>query len=571
MKKTDAESGKEFKMSGKKVNQFSFKKPIFSQWVFVVFFITLNAAKVFYFNRELSGWRNFSNNLFIFILVVSWTLIIQVFLTRRNRKLPCIVFWCIQLIYLTMNAGYFHYYNSYLNFKQAFALMGEFTGLTESGSLPLDFRLLIYLTDLPFLCFIIVKKPDQISFISRKFYLVFSLLLILAYGYKLAPQILTKNTVTTSDRSRFIANYGLLAMQIYDLSAAANYEQNLKADNKPLRTGTEKTKKKNILIIQIEALDASVVHAKVGNYYVMPYLENLSRNSDYIPYMLAYRSGGGTSDTDFTVLNSTVPLSDYAIMNLPAYNFPNSLPKLFADAGYSTEAFHGNIGRYWNRDNAFRSMGFDQFWSLERLGFPEYGWGAKDEDLYTFIADRIDTSTKPFFFYAITMSSHGPYRFAKTYHNAPFALYGLSAMESNYLVAMNYADRSLAAFMDRIKPYLDNTAVFIYGDHAEYYVPKNEWSFSRSSIQIQQNRFEFVPLFILANSAIDKNEQKNSSASLMDIAPTILSASGISYSYHTNGFNLLDNLWPNTPVEYSSRFFTRKELFTVAAKSKERF
>jgi len=527
----------------------------------IFFFLSLNAAKVFYFNRELAGSRGLSNTVFILAIIVCWTAIVQLFLLSGKHKTFFVIFWFLQLAYLAVNAGYYHYYNAYLGIRQAFSLLGEFAGLSASGSVPGDWRLAVYLADLPALAAIVFAfRAPSVPKGKRFFYslLPFVLLLSLGYAYKLVPRFAGMDTVTVSDRSRFIASYGLLALQVLDLGAYASYVPSLSPADKPLLSGTGHGSGKNILLLQIEALDASVIGARVDGIPVMPFLESLGRDSFHVPRVLAFRSGGGTSDTDFTVLNSTVPLPDYAVMNLPGYDFPNSLPRLFGAQGYATGAFHGNIGRYWNRENAFRAMGFDRFWSLETLGYPEYGWGARDEDLFSAIASAMEKATRPFFFYGITMSSHGPYRFAKTYHTAPFPTEGLSRMEADYLVAMNYVDSALEAFFARIRPLLENTVVCVYGDHSEYYVPPNEWSFQRASFMDGGDRFEFVPLFV-AGGGFTKNPDAES-ASLLDIAPTVLEASGIAWSYRTDGTVLGTGAKPDAPIRSASRLLSRDDL-----------
>ncbi|WP_336206634.1 sulfatase-like hydrolase/transferase, partial [Leuconostoc suionicum] len=65
------------------------------------------------------------------------------------------------------------------------------------------------------------------------------------------------------------------------------------------------------------------------------------------------------------------------------YTF-ESLPAILGQRGYTTAAFHGDVASFWNRDNTYKSFGYDYFFS--KSYYPNankanynVGYGMKDK------------------------------------------------------------------------------------------------------------------------------------------------------------------------------------------------
>jgi lipoteichoic acid synthase len=532
-------------------------------------FLIANGAKLFLFNRTLAQvGPKLSNTVFLLALVASWEILLGALLLFRSRRIWALAFYAVQLAYLAINVGYFEYYNSYLSIRQAFHTLGEFAGIARNGSVPLPASLAIYLIDIPFLG-LLVARPFHEATPARARRRRTALLaavaaLSLLYGYKYFVMIAPKDaTVARSDRGRFVASFGLLPLQLSDFASQVNYEARLSPEGLPILAGTGGGLRRSVLLIQVEALDANVLAASHGGMPVMPFLRSLADRGRYFPRMLSYHKGGGTSDAEFSVLTSIEPLDDYAAFNLPGYDYPNTLPKAFKSAGYRTGAFHGNIGKYWNRAAAFSAMGFDKYWSRDATGLPESGWGVKDDDMLDFVAEKIGESEEPYFFLVLTMSSHGPYANVKRYFKNPRFDDVPSAIERDYLLSMAYVDSALERFMQRLGNGLRDSVLVIYGDHSEYYVPRGDWSFPRASVRDGPRRLEFVPCIVLApGSPVGTG---GGSAVLCDIAPTVLEASGIDYSFRSFGTDLLAAGSASPPVPFSGHSYSRVELARLGA------
>ena len=69
-----------------------------------------------------------------------------------------------------------------------------------------------------------------------------------------------------------------------------------------------------------------------------------------------------------------------------------------------------------------------------------------------------------------------------------------------------------------------------------------------------------VPLFIITPEKQCRYEHE-AVASYLDIAPTILHAAGVPYSYRSLGVDLLTNKPLQQPVIYRGQLYNRSELF----------
>jgi phosphoglycerol transferase MdoB-like AlkP superfamily enzyme len=250
-------------------------------------------------------------------------------------------------------------------------------------------------------------------------------------------------------------------------------------------------------------------------------------------------------------------LSDFPSIKIRNYDYPNSILKRCAAGGYSTIAFHGNRGTYFNRNSAFKKMGFQKFYDMFAMNLPEIGWGASDESVFDFIVSQLPKQQQPFLYLVITMSSHEPFIFAKQYYrNKTFDAIKDGPMR-NYLNTMSYVDKVLGKFIPAVLASCPNTSVFIYGDHTPT-LPK--CGYSKSMVEINSRLFEFVPFFIITPEKTICRED-NYAASFLDIAPTVLAASQCRGSIRSQGINLLAPPLQDGPIPFRGGRYSRKFLF----------
>lgn len=218
----------------------------------------------------------------------------------------------------------------------------------------------------------------------------------------------------------------------------------------------------------------------------------------------------------------------------------------FRESGYDTHfVYGGKLG--WRDLGKFLSIQkYDHLWGADEIreAMPELNnlserdlgneWGIFDEYLYSFIDERLRTSTKPQLFVVLTTSNHPPFEYPSSYHPTKLDLNPeiLSKFTVNERLAekrflgMQYGNQKMAEFLTRISnsPLSEKTIVALTGDHS-FWIAKGvgqDEEFKRYS----------VPFFLsIPEKYRPQNINLNKFGSHEDIFPTLigLSISGKTY------------------------------------------
>ena len=92
--------------------------------------------------------------------------------------------------------------------------------------------------------------------------------------------------------------------------------------------------------------------------------------------------------------------------------FQSAPALLHQKLGYTTASFHGDVPSFWNRDNAYKSFGYDYFFSKEYYPTTkngEIGYGMKDKIFLKDSVNYLDQLPQPFYAKLITVTNHYPY------------------------------------------------------------------------------------------------------------------------------------------------------------------
>lgn len=532
----------------------------------VLFFIFLiyNTFKVSFFYTKISR-LDLSFILFEFCVLF----LIYFFLFSTKSKIVIVLFYLIQFLYLSINLTYYFYFKIYLQIQTFYELFSEGLITLIKGSFPFYYENLIFLLDLPFLLILLNKNFLKELFKENKRIILVILALAIPYlsfytffNYK---KIKEKERIFdfTAD-FRVLEKFGLPSYQILKFLKTDEDFKKIELGKNIIKEDF-KGKKFNIIFIQVESMDSSIINSKFENKPVMSYLNNLKSKAIFYPYVISYHYGGGTSDCEFSIINSLEPLYNFPAIKLTDINYSNSFIKFLKQEGYKAKAFHGNDANFWNRNYAFSAMGFDEFYDINKMELTKKGWGAPDEDVFEFALFKLKMEKKPFYYHIITMSSHIPFTNVLYYYNNS-KLKKVEETETRalkrYFISMSYVDLILSKYVEEFSK-IPNTYIFIYGDHVGL---QDEGSFRGSYLELNGLKIEFVPLFIITP---DRKVywEKNLSASFLDIAPTALAASGIAFKYFTDGQNLLkfpirDDMISPFEKKYS-RSFLYKEIEKV--------
>lgn len=305
-------------------------------------------------------------------------------------------------------------------------------------------------------------------------------------------------------------------------------------------TGTQAGK--NLVIIQLEAIQNFLLFSEINGHEVTPNLNRLANESLYFKNTFFQIAGGNTSDAEFVINNSLYPAGKGSVYFLHPSNRYHSLPLIMKNEGYKTIAAHANDADFWNRRVMYGNIGFDNYYIDEDYDLDEIvGWGLSDVSFFRQTLDKLK-GEDPFYAFLITLSSHHPYAMFNNYEFDTGKYEG--TMMGNYLKASHYLDKSIGAFFEQLKEDgLDkDTLVVIVGDH--FGMTKDDFGMVADYLGVPDNPYEWimnqeVPLIIHGDGIEPAVIEKI--CAQVDIMPTIANLMGLDSPY-TLGKDLLSDL-----------------------------
>lgn len=314
----------------------------------------------------------------------------------------------------------------------------------------------------------------------------------------------------------------------------------------------ESDRKPHIIMVMSEAFwDPAVLDKVKFNQDPLPNYRKLSENfSSGTLHVPVY--GGSTANTEFEVLAGmshlflppgAIAYKSYVKKPLPA------LPYLLKSHGYETTAYHTYHNWFYERNKAYRWLGFDHFVSLEFFPNPVQDMMYyRDNEITDEILKKINGSEQPQFIYAITMQNHGPYRNdAKKFYATMDAEGNLTA-DSKHILEF-YADnlveidKELQRLVMKLQEMGEDAIVVFFGDHLpllgdDYAVYKEAGYFSGDKTFDEYMKMYSTPLLVWdAKESARENLQMSSSF----LGAYLLEKAGLSGYYLTDFMNELRN------------------------------
>ncbi|OPZ94575.1 MAG: Lipoteichoic acid synthase 2 [Firmicutes bacterium ADurb.Bin419] len=363
-----------------------------------------------------------------------------------------------------------------------------------------------------------------------------------------------QNDMSVYDNNYIVKNFGIGYFHYYDTKKfiAENLrDKNLtdqekqdiiayldkKSENSTDSKYTGIAKGKNLIVIQVEALQQFVIGLKVNGKEVTPNLNKLMGDSVYFNNIYVQVAGGNTSDAEFMTNNSLYPAKEGTAYFRFATNDFYSLPKTLKELGYKSYASHAYSPSFWNRTEMYKAIGFDDFISQNDLVMDEFigwgGWALSDDSFYRQTLEKIDKS-QPFYSFLITLSGHHPYSYFDDKQIFDVGEYDKTYL-GNYLKAQNYADAAIGRFIEELKEQglYDNSLLVIYGDH--HGLPKAQGGddlfklLNGSDSKLNWAKLQKVPVFMhckgMESGVIEKTGGQ------IDIYPTIMNLMGLDHYF----------------------------------------
>lgn len=188
--------------------------------------------------------------------------------------------------------------------------------------------------------------------------------------------------------------------------------------------------------------------------------------------------GGGTIRTEFEVLTG-MPMEAFPTAQFPYVTLVRDrIPGLVSEVkkhGYRAIAIHGNSGSFWNRQNAYKAIGFDRF--ITEKQFPadaaHNGRFISDAVMTDLIFDELKRPSPPTLVVALSIETHGPYTDQQTTDQAardavevPASLNPKQALElRNYLYHTHRADAEFGRLLEGLRARKRPTVLLFFGDH----------------------------------------------------------------------------------------------------------
>ncbi|WP_339788155.1 LTA synthase family protein [Paenibacillus sp. FSL R7-0313] len=295
---------------------------------------------------------------------------------------------------------------------------------------------------------------------------------------------------------------------------------------------------RNVIMLQLESFQNFLIGLEVDGQEITPNLNQLARQSLYFPNFYQQVGQGNTSDAEFVVNTSFYTPPNGAATTVYADKALPSLPKLMSANGYQTATFHTNDVRFWNRDQLYKALGFDQYYDIDYFGTQDsIAFSASDEVLYSKTLDKLESmqsSGDPFYAHIISMSAHHPYTLPKNKVKLTLPERYKDTLPGDYLISQHYADQAVGQLIAGLKErgLWENSLFVLYGDHLGLPI----YSLDREDKVVMKELYgrEYtsadminIPLIISA-PGVTPGVQLEQIGGQVDILPTIAGLTGVS-------------------------------------------
>lgn len=461
----------------------------------------------------VGNWYNYKT---LFIdLSVNAILGSFVYLFKVNKQYYYLaVLMLLNTFVCTVNAIYYSWYSSFASFSLLSAL-GQVGEVGDAVLAKLKVIYFIYL--IPFGLFIYINsrlnKKDYFSYMrkiekGKRMFVATLAVSTIILGLNMA--MVSKGSYSSLqkqwNRESIVKSFGIVIYQGNDLfqtsyskmNSLFGYDEAARKfvdyyNNREVEESDNKYtgmfEGKNVIMMHMESMMTFFVDLKINGVEITPNLNKLTKEGLYFSNFYPEISVGTSSDTEFTVNTSLLPVSSGTVF-VSYYNREYvSLEKLLSDKGYYTFSMHGNKASMWNRNKMHPSLGYKDMYFEDKYNIDEVvGLGLSDHSFYNQIMPiltDIENKNTNYMGTIITLSNHTPFNDLEHYPELDLTYKTTKLNEEtgveeevvydylegtklgNYIKSAHYADMALGEFFDSINntDVMDNTVFIMYGDH----------------------------------------------------------------------------------------------------------
>jgi len=531
--------------------------PFVSYYLLAIFFLWIKTYMTQLFVFDLGVEGTLQQFLLLLNPIGSAMLFLGIsFLFKGKRKYYVLVtIHTILSILLYANTVYYREFTDFLTLPTIFSAtnLGDMGGSVVALLEPYD---ILYFVDIFLMIGLLVFKFVKIETYEpsrRKIAAVLSLALgISCLNLGLAesdrPELLTRGF----DRNYIVKYLGMYNYTIYDaVQSTKASAQRVLADSNDITEIVNFTKSnyakpneeyfgiakgRNVIYIHLESIQEFVIDYVLNGEEVTPFLNSLKEDKDtiYFNNFFHQTAQGKTSDAEFMIENSLFGLPQGSAFITSARNTYHAAPAILKDFGYTSAVFHGNGGSFWNRNEIYKSFGYDHFFDAEYYDINSEDmaqYGLMDKPFFAQSIEMLKTLPQPFYTKFITVANHHPYDLDPELATIEKADTG-NRFVDNYFQTVRYADEALEQFFHDLKEsgLYDNSIIIMYGDH--YGISQNHNKDMEKIIGKEIGDFESaelqrVPLFIHIPGANVKGGVNPVYGGQIDLLPTLLHLLGI--------------------------------------------
>ncbi|MHC5269104.1 LTA synthase family protein [Enterococcus sp. LJL98] len=414
-------------------------------------------------------------------------------------------YFTIMFIYFLMSLLLFSnvvYYSEFTDFITINTMLGAgkvFSGLGSSAAKlfqPMD---IIYLLDIPFLTYALmrnkIKKEDK-EIKGRMAFAISTLAVLIFSGNLFLAETDRSGLLTRTFSRDYLVKYlginaftGYDAIQTYntnqvraeaspnDMKEVEEYVKGHHAAPNPETFGIAKGK--NVIYIHLESaqqflIDYNFVDEEGVEHEVMPFINSLYHSESTFSFDNFFHQvkAGKTSDAETLLETSLFGLNQGAFFaQLGGKNTFEAAPNILAqEAGYSSAVFHGNSKTFWNRNITYTHFGYENFFDASYYDVtPEnsFQYGLHDKPFFEQSIPYLERLQQPFYTKFIAVSNHYPYsEFTDEEAGFPMATTSDSTI-NGYFATANYLDTAVEEFFNYLKAsgLYENSVIVLYGDH----------------------------------------------------------------------------------------------------------
>ena len=496
-----------------------------------------------------------------------------------------------------INHIYYIFYNSFASFGEL-AGLGQAETVTGAIFEKLSFLNFIYFI-LPILYFLIYRYLSKTSYHqiiakienSKKMFISTIIIggLFLFYSLTTATGTDYSRLAKQWNRGAIVERFGIIMYQGNDLiqtlrpriSSLFGYEESAKLFKEYFTTNENKYDSKNkytgvlegynLIFVHMESIGEFLMDLKFNGQEVTPTINKLAKEGMFFNNFYPQVSSGTSSDTEFTLLTSLLPVSSGIVFTSYYDRHYTTIPKLLIEKGYHTFSMHGNYASMWNREKVHPNLGYEEMYFRDTFEIPDkddkdyINLGISDSAFYKQAMPKleaIEQNNEHYMGTIITLSNHSPFAFMDKYGEFDLSTtftdasgvkqttdYLSDTAVGKYIKSAHYADVSLGEFINYIQEskYFNNTVFVLYGDHDakltrkeinELYNmnPQTGELYTEENIEyIDYNSFEHdlnknTPLIIWSKNKNIQNKLKGTISypmGMIDVAPTLSNMLGI--------------------------------------------